>query len=794
MAGNGNGERPGLVPRRFAAPANCPGRNRSSGETLGWVDEQESEEHVRTLKFWQGLAAALAAWFGINGVIGGDQLWARSILQEGDEAVLVAPDVCFRLEIQRMKLASAQFASSPATNGFKEQVAESELADLRAALNKVGLPKATRDEILRCYAAERRKIQQFTEARAAIQGDRWGLRPKEPGPAPQLQPPLPIAGLPAEFEDYLRGASAWHQGETEAACAAWEKLLARPKQERHFKSTWAAFMLGKARMQDEPGRALEYFQQVREMAGAGLADSSGLAASSLGWEARVHLEQKRFLKAIELYLQQADDDDPQAIVSLRWTAAAAMRAGPETLRELAGHGQAQHVITAYVIAANKQYSDPSSIRPPGATAAWLEAVETVGVSDVESAEQLALAAYQIGLTNTAQRWIKRARHSPLAQWLQAKLLLREGKTEQGLAVLTQVVALFPLLPPPTNEVLHPKFQDSLLLPRNGAPDTSAARRIRGELGVLHLAHGDYTEALDTLLNSGHWIDAAYVAERVLTVDELKAYVDRHWPEDVGKLSASRQSEQALRQMREESPGATREQLRHLLARRLTRSLRGDEARAYYPSQQRPQFDQLVAALLQGEDESLPAEQRAAGFWSAARLVSEHGPSLVATEVEPDWRGYNYEGEITVAARATNDNATITHASEDEIRRARAHRADPEARDHYLYQAAFLGLDAAKLLPDHTQQKAVILCTAGSWIKNQHPVTADVFYKYLVRRCRRTALGNEADRRRWFPRLDEAGNILNPLPRQEPKLVESPPPLSPGHPAEIAAPSGVRISD
>jgi hypothetical protein len=28
----------------------------------------------------------------------------------------------------------------------------------------------------------------------------------------------------------------------------------------------------------------------------------------------------------------------------------------------------------------------------------------------------------------------------------------------------------------------------------------------------------------------YWMDAAYVAERILTVDELKAYVDRNWPE------------------------------------------------------------------------------------------------------------------------------------------------------------------------------------------------------------------------------------------------------------------------
>ena len=40
-----------------------------------------------------------------------------------------------------------------------------------------------------------------------------------------------------------------------------------------------------------------------------------------------------------------------------------------------------------------------------------------------------------------------------------------------------------------------------------------------------LAGRDYAEALRLLLRAGYWEDAAYVAERVLTVDELKAVVD-----------------------------------------------------------------------------------------------------------------------------------------------------------------------------------------------------------------------------------------------------------------------------
>ena len=65
------------------------------------------------------------------------------------------------------------------------------------------------------------------------------------------------------------------------------------------------------------------------------------------------------------------------------------------------------------------------------------AVEAAGVKDVDSAERLALAAYQAGEFELAQRWIKRAHNTPVAQWLQAKLYLRAGKVAPAAALFAQ---------------------------------------------------------------------------------------------------------------------------------------------------------------------------------------------------------------------------------------------------------------------------------------------------------------------------------------------------------------------
>jgi hypothetical protein len=275
---------------------------------------------------------------------------------------------------------------------------------------------------------------------------------------------------------------------------------------------------------------------------------------------------------------------------------------------------------------------------------------------------------------------------------------------------------------------------------------------------------------------------------------------------------------------EVSPVLLRTQIRYLLARRLMRSFRGDEAREYYPAEWMPQYLVLAQALRTGWDEALPADQRAKALFLAAMITRTNGMELIGTEVEPDWRVHagDYQEGVTVSIRATNENARALVASEDELDRARRHKADPELRWHYraqagvlaweaaklvpdnfqdatrmlltggrwldscgaegadtlYFQAAALAWEAAKLMPDNSEDTARFLCVAGSWIKYRDPKKADIFYKALVRRNRKTAIGMEADRIRWFPRLDEQGNLI---PRKSSHLTPCRRPRGPSQP-------------
>jgi len=63
------------------------------------------------------------------------------------------------------------------------------------------------------------------------------------------------------------------------------------------------------------------------------------------------------------------------------------------------------------------------------------------------------------------------------------------------------------------------------------------------------------------------------------------------------------------------------------------------------------------------------------------------------------------------------------------------------------------LAGVELMPDNSEETARVLCIAGSWMKGKDPNEADRFYKELVIRCPKTKLGQEAEKLRWFPKVE-----------------------------------------
>jgi tetratricopeptide (TPR) repeat protein len=699
----------------------------------------------------------------------------NNLLTGGDEALLAAPVADFQHELARLDLLPGRFAHVTATNGYEQLTLDAEMNDLVAALKKAKVSPEDSALIVEAHRVNRNKLNRYREACRKWEANVWmeadeGARNRR-GPQPVFPLFAEVTGLPVEFSDYFAGAAAICNldGDAVEEREPWERLLARPAAERKYKSTWAAFMLGKSWEGEDDDKAVEYFQMARDLAKRGFTDSTGLAVAAIGLEARIEFRRKNFKRAIELYLEQYAAGDDSAVVSLQWVSAAALAAGGNELTVLAASSNTRSVMTAYLICNQRggRYADSGSPTTNPATA-WLEAVEAQDVNDVESAERLALAAYQEGEFEVAQRWIERARRTPVSQWLQAKLFLRAGKVPEAAALLAKVANLLPVLPASeTNETTQ--FADGLRMANDSSDRNSARKQVLGELGALRLSRREFTQALDALLNAGFWQDAAYVAERVLMTDELKAYVNKSWPPintGIADQTESGTGDEVLR------PDSTKEDIRYLLARRLTREMRSSEAREYYPAAWQPRFDELVKTLNEGWDESAPATQRAKALFASAIIARTNGMELLGTELAPDWfvnRG-SFDSGLTWEERASAARSgQVNIASEVELDRAARHCADPEVRFHYRYQAAFLAWEAAKLMPNNSDETARVLCAAGTWLKVRDPATADLFYKALVRRCRQTAIGEQANRMRWFPMLDERGNPKPYKPKREESL-------------------------
>ncbi len=273
------------------------------------------------------------------------------------------------------------------------------------------------------------------------------------------------------------------------------------------------------------------------------------------------------------------------------------------------------------------------------------------------------------------------------------------------------------------------------------------------LAVFGWARGEFVAALDALVqgvdieDERHWLDAAYVAEQVLTLTELKEFVDRRWPTAVeGSGDKERRG--------------VAERMRYLLARRLARHGQLEQAIAYYPADLQNGFRQYVEGLKSGKSAKQPRPQRAEALWVAAQLTRHQGMEFFGTETDPDWA--IFEGSYDLGTvRAERPKTGLNRATQEEQARARRNRPKPDRRFHYRYLAADLAWEAAGLMPDQSEDTSRVLTVAGTWLKNIAPKEADRFYKALVHRCSKTQLGKEAQNRRWFPEV--TGEDATPSP-------------------------------
>ncbi len=524
--------------------------------------------------------------------------------------------------------------------------------------------------------------------------------------APDSRWALSAAGaLPEAVRLYTGGAVAFLHGNLTDAREYFSFVLALPPDRAAPRAVWAQYMLGRVAMKQGHGADAEAaFAAVRDRVMHGAPDPLNLATASLGEQARLRLDRGDVAGAAALYAEQAADGSDEAVQSLRIVAEGAMKQ-PQTLPALVRDRLVQRLLVVHALGLTGDYlhqvwigGTAGSIGADGffppdgldtkPLKALLDAIRASGVR-VAELDRLAALAYRLGDLAAAHD-LAMGTSTPLALWVRAKLALEQ---DGGAAPLFAAA-------------LHAAEADR----GSASVEPAGTGLLRGETAVATLARGDFMQAAEVMwpVAATYWGDFAYLAERVLTTDELRRFATAHAavPVPVAKGQV-----------------ATANELRSLLARRLMRDGRTEDALAWFDAGAEVGSDTRADAAAYGAAaaRALAAvwpTDRARAAWTAARLLRTRGMEMMGTEEGPDQADIGGERAYFLGPGPAGPFAqNPDDVADAEPLRYDASRPRPDLRFHYRYLAVDQALAAAAELPPRSQAYAAILCQAAGWSLN-----------------------------------------------------------------------------
>ncbi len=604
-----------------------------------------------------------------------------------------------------------------------------------------------------------------------------------------------IAPLPEDMRLYLQGAAAYLDAKHLAvddpyktARDFWLQLLALPAEQRANRSTWAAWMLFRSTPHNEQGR---WLAETRTLARAGFKDCLhlGIEAAYILGRADSDFAEKSAVSASEwkraamlrplLGLSRAEDrlrHDRRLLTE--WSEDFAREVLADTfLRRVQ---MLQLVENAESLKGWEQGSAAET--PPGDDLAlWLKSFESAGIKDQQEAVLIAWISYNAAHFDEARRWLALApADDATALALRGKLAAMRGDRREAQKELVRMAAK---LPTPELKARSTWERDQLsdwfpLTTTNYA--AVRAHKLLADCAVAQLARNDFAGALQTFLRTDYWRDTAYIAERLLSVEELLSLSRAGRLPRLEKMvvpDAEPRTHALSIGFLETKYGGWQEpaginRFTYLVARRLAREGLIKEACKLLPADLEQALVRFDAELRRSKDSRLPAAKRGQALWTAAQIKRRLGMELFGFEGAPDFTIYGgafqldglrewrlaplWREKWTDAPQTPQESLAFTPvfpATTDELWCARHYGPRHEQRFHYRYTAADLAWRAARLMPYDSAQTAQVLAIAGGWLKTRDPKSADRFYQALVNRNPSVPLAQEADQKRWFPELD-----------------------------------------
>ncbi|MBL4635293.1 MAG: hypothetical protein JKY56_15635 [Kofleriaceae bacterium] len=476
-------------------------------------------------------------------------------------------------------------------------------------------------------------------------------------------------GSEVERALYDQGANSFNTGDVPAAIQAFEALLKLPSEQRQYRSTWAAFMLGRL----QHGTAsLASYQLVRTLVAAGFRDDLGLAAASLRQEAARYAVSGNRRLELARYAELASHGSHRAGLALLFLVRDEFKSGAVT--SLATDPIGQKLLGAYLYSRRNEISDRQMTMALNALAQ---------PKTLKGGARLAAAAYREGKWGMAQRFANQDAGDGLAKWVLAKLASRQGNHRRAKTLMALV--------------------EKLLTPEVCSSNTRS--RISAERTVLALQSGDISNAMKYSQHSIEHSDTAlYVAEKVLTIGELTSFIKYYSDRDDQDIRESLSDLLARRLMREGhralEAGKRAQAERHF-----------NSAQTYFNEKDYRSAKVLAASLLIAFSETNSIE-RAKAFYQASTMARSQGLELLGTSLAPDWQEYGAQFDLSEHVFTQPPGKWL---GKKEARRVKASAPMFSKRYHYRYLASHLAEKAADSLPRTSQAFAAVLCHATRYI-------------------------------------------------------------------------------
>ena len=498
-------------------------------------------------------------------------------------------------------------------------------------------------------------------------------------------------GLSPELRWYSAGAVAFTKQDWPNAEAAFREVLALPSAEQAQRRSWAMYSLARVLIiKGSNSEADKLFKDLYLEVANGLADPLNLAVSGLGEQGRLALRSGNWQDAIALYGTQANYEH-SGYESLLQVARQLLALDDAALSEALKQPFVVKLLSRYLLTQYNSLSYDETAPLPRITKLLL----ANSAFQVENATELAALSYQQGEFELASKLLQLAKPSAYGYWLSAKLAVRAGDEQQAVAAYANASKAFAVV------------ADAIPL----SDDEQC--RVQAEHGVLQLQRGDYLQAMTLLYQSrNYWLDAAYVAERVLTIEELQQFISEHAPHATATAESS-----------DFQP--MENQLRAVLARRLMRAGKLQQALGYFSDESSYLAAKQYQAALKAASSSWSDIDKAAALFQMATITREHGMQLFGYELAPDYAVFDGYYELW--------NTPSTEVlSAAEIKRVNTASDSTAKRFHYRYTASALADRAADLLPQNSQAFAATLCYASRWLLARDPEAAAPYYQRYLR--------------------------------------------------------------